>query len=103
MHLENQEQKTDSLSVRVCRIPGLPRVRIPVLAVFGTLQRNLAMAAAAEVADIVHCHTWYTHWAGCLIKQLTGAKLLLTTHSLEAAQALEGRAAGACISRKFLG
>jgi starch synthase len=34
-------------------------------------------------ADIVHCHTWYSHLAGCLVKQLTGAKLVLTTHSLE--------------------
>ncbi|HMB91082.1 MAG TPA: glycogen synthase, partial [Rhodothermales bacterium] len=31
----------------------------------------------------VHGHTWYSHWAGCLVKQLTGAKLVLTTHSLE--------------------
>lgn len=50
---------------------------------FGALQRNLAMAGAAVPTDIAHCHTWYTHWAGCLIKQLTGAKLVLTTHSLE--------------------
>ena len=50
---------------------------------FGTLQRNLAMAAAVKRADIVHCHTWYSHWAGCLVKQLTGARLVLTTHSLE--------------------
>ena len=33
--------------------------------------------------DIVHPHTWYTHLAGCLMKQLTGARLVLTTHSLE--------------------
>ncbi len=33
--------------------------------------------------DVVHCHTWYTHLAGCLVKQLTGARLVLTTHSLE--------------------
>lgn len=50
---------------------------------FGALQRNLAMAGAATPTDIAHCHTWYAHWAGCLIKQLTGAKLVLTTHSLE--------------------
>ena len=50
---------------------------------FDTLQRNLQMAAAARNADIVHCHTWYSHWAGCLVRQLTGAPLVLTTHSLE--------------------
>lgn len=50
---------------------------------FDTLQRNLQMAAAVRNADIVHCHTWYSHWAGCLVRQLTGAPLVLTTHSLE--------------------
>ena len=48
-----------------------------------TLQRNLVMAGSVAEADVVHCHTWYSHWAGCLVKQLAGAKLVLTTHSLE--------------------
>jgi len=48
-----------------------------------TLQRDLIMAGKVGAADIVHCHTWYTHFAGCLVKQLQGAKLVLTTHSLE--------------------
>ncbi|MDQ3459111.1 MAG: glycogen synthase [Deinococcota bacterium] len=48
-----------------------------------TVQRNLVMAGLVGEADIVHCHTWYTHLAGCLVKQLSGAKLVLTTHSLE--------------------
>ena len=45
--------------------------------------RDLAMAGAAEAPDIVHCHTWYTHLAGCIARPLTGARLALTTHSLE--------------------
>lgn len=48
-----------------------------------TLLRDLYMAGLAEEADIVHCHTWYSHFAGCLVKQLAGARLVLTTHSLE--------------------
>jgi alpha-maltose-1-phosphate synthase len=47
------------------------------------LARNLAMAGAVEAQDVVHCHTWYTHLAGCLARPLTGARLVLTTHSLE--------------------
>lgn len=47
------------------------------------LVRNLAMVGAAEAPDIVHCHTWYSHLAGCLARPLTGARLVLTTHSLE--------------------
>jgi alpha-maltose-1-phosphate synthase len=51
--------------------------------VLDTLQRDLIMAGKAGESDIVHCHTWYTHLAGCLVQQLQGAKLVLTTHSLE--------------------
>jgi len=48
-----------------------------------TLIREVAMAGSADAADIIHCHTWYTHLAGCLLKQLLGGRLVLTTHSLE--------------------
>ena len=47
------------------------------------LYRNIVMAGSVETADIVHCHTWYTHMAGCLIKQLLRIPLVVTTHSLE--------------------
>ena len=48
-----------------------------------TMLRDLVMAGTLADVDVVHCHTWYTHLAGCLVKQLTGARLVLTTHSLE--------------------
>jgi starch synthase len=48
-----------------------------------TMVRNLEMAGMLKDIDVVHCHTWYTHLAGCLVKQFTGARLVLTTHSLE--------------------
>jgi alpha-maltose-1-phosphate synthase len=47
------------------------------------LARDLAMVGAVDAPDIVHCHTWYSHLAGCLAAPLTGARLVLTTHSLE--------------------
>jgi len=53
------------------------------LKVFDVLLRNLFMAGVLQEADILHCHTWYTHFAGCLLKQLMGITLVLTTHSLE--------------------
>ncbi len=49
----------------------------------GALERNLMMTGVLGEVDIIHCHTWYTHLAGCLMKQLLGAPLVLTTHSLE--------------------
>lgn len=47
------------------------------------LVRDLAMVGLVEAPQIVHCHTWYTHLAGSLARPLTGARLVLTTHSLE--------------------
>jgi starch synthase len=48
-----------------------------------TLSRNITMVGSVKETDIVHCHTWYTHLAGCLIKQILDVPLVLTTHSLE--------------------
>jgi glycogen synthase len=50
---------------------------------FATLLQDLQMAGVLPPVDVVHCHTWYAHFAGCLVKQLQGAPLILTTHSLE--------------------
>jgi starch synthase len=50
---------------------------------FDALYRNLAMAGSVKDADLVHCHTWYTHLAGCLLKELLNIPLILTVHSLE--------------------
>jgi starch synthase len=50
---------------------------------FDTLQQNLVMSGMAADLDVVHCHTWYSHFAGCLVKQLQDIPLVLTTHSLE--------------------
>lgn len=40
------------------------------------------MADPAE-ADLVHCHTWYTHFGGILAQRALGIPLVITTHSLE--------------------
>ena len=50
---------------------------------FDTILRNLVMGGKASDVDIVHCHTWYSHFAGCLVQHLQQVPLVLTTHSLE--------------------
>jgi alpha-maltose-1-phosphate synthase len=71
------------------RVRGVsPPVRLPAgdprhERLLEALVRDLAMVGAVESPDIVHCHTWYSHLAGCLARPLTGARLVLTTHSLE--------------------
>ncbi len=49
----------------------------------GALGRDVAFLADPVAADLVHCHTWYTHLAGILVKLAYGIPLVVTVHSLE--------------------
>ncbi len=51
--------------------------------VFKTLSTGLHMNADTVDADVVHCHTWYSHFAGIMAKLCYGTPLVVTTHSLE--------------------
>lgn len=51
--------------------------------VFKTLSTCLHMNADPIDADVVHCHTWYAHFAGIIAKLCYGVPLVITTHSLE--------------------
>jgi starch synthase len=51
--------------------------------VFGAMGRDVAWAATDTDADVVHCHTWYSHLGGLLIRQGYGIPMVLTVHSLE--------------------
>ena len=55
----------------------------PLRPVFGAFERNIRMAATDVDADVVHCHTWYSHFGGITVKLAYGIPLVLTTHSLE--------------------
>lgn len=50
---------------------------------YNAMTRNIAMSAAMEGFDLVHCHTWYSHFAGILARTVHQIPLVLTTHSLE--------------------
>ncbi len=70
------------------RVRGVGPVAVPVqdprhARLFDAFGRDLAMAGAADAPDVVHCHTWYAALAGLVAKPLAGARLVLTTHSLE--------------------
>ena len=51
--------------------------------VFGSAQRGLDFNSFGIDADLVHCHTWYTHLGGIVAKLTYGVPLVITTHSLE--------------------
>jgi glycogen synthase len=51
--------------------------------VFGAMARDIAWAGTDVDADIVHCHTWYSHLGGILVRQGYGIPMAITVHSLE--------------------
>lgn len=55
----------------------------PLRSVFGAVRRCTDFNTANIDADLVHCHTWYTHFGGILAKMNYGLPLVITTHSLE--------------------
>jgi glycogen synthase len=55
----------------------------PLRSAFGALQRSLDFNTNEIQADVVHCHTWYSHWGGILAKLNYGIPLVVTVHSLE--------------------
>ncbi len=54
-----------------------------VKSVFQSFDRGIRWNAQPIDAQVVHCHTWYTHFGGILAKMAYGIPLVVTTHSLE--------------------
>ena len=55
----------------------------PLRSVFGAVRRCTDFNTTNIDADLVHCHTWYSHFGGVLAKLNYGIPLVITTHSLE--------------------
>lgn len=72
------------------RIKGYPfglgtysRVDNKLKGALDTLEANMVTLTDPIDADVAHCHTWYSHFAGILTKISYGIPLVVTTHSLE--------------------
>lgn len=55
----------------------------PLTSVFGAVRRCTDFNTTKIDADVVHCHTWYSHFGGILAKLNYGIPLVITVHSLE--------------------
>ena len=55
----------------------------PLRSALAAASRCVDFNTTAITADLVHCHTWYTHLGGILAKLNYGLPLVLTVHSLE--------------------
>jgi glycogen synthase len=81
----DQDSKEGSLSVKGFPYdnPVFDDANDQLKAVFKTLSTGLHMNADVIDADVIHCHTWYAHFAGIIAKLCYGIPLVITTHSLE--------------------
>lgn len=55
----------------------------PLRSAFGAVRRCTDFNTMNIDADLVHCHTWYSHLGGILAKKNYGLPLVITVHSLE--------------------
>jgi starch synthase len=55
----------------------------PLQSVFGAVRRCTDFNTTNIDADLVHCHTWYSHFGGILAKLNYGIPFVITVHSLE--------------------
>jgi len=81
----DQNQNSGSLSVKGFPYdnPNFKDSNSKLKAVFQSLSTGIHMNAEESDADVVHCHTWYAHFAGIVAKLCYGIPLVITTHSLE--------------------
>ncbi|HTD78797.1 MAG TPA: glycogen synthase [Chloroflexota bacterium] len=79
------DQRLDDGRLRVRGYPEPSGMTAPsyLRPVFGAMARDVAWAGDGVDADVVHCHTWYSHLGGILIRQGYGIPLVITVHSLE--------------------
>jgi len=80
----DQEQKAENLTVQGFGVNSAAYACPKQLrGVFESVQRGLDFNTLGVDADLVHCHTWYTHLGGILAKLTYGLPLVVTVHSLE--------------------
>ncbi|HAT80464.1 MAG TPA: glycogen synthase, partial [Flavobacterium sp.] len=81
----DQNEDTDAMHVRgiSSSLTKMVDDANPHIKMFHNMSRNVEMSQATPDADVIHCHTWYTHLAGIFTRELLQSPLILTTHSLE--------------------
>lgn len=81
----NQLEEKDAMNIIGIQssLTKMEDVTNPHIKMFNNLSKNVEMSQHTLLADVIHCHTWYTHLAGIFSRELLQVPLILTTHSLE--------------------
>ncbi len=79
-----QREEMRNLEVRGFGL-GTPEMSCPkpLQSPLGAARRCIDFNGAGMDADLVHCHTWYTHLGGITAKLNYGLPMVITVHSLE--------------------
>jgi alpha-maltose-1-phosphate synthase len=78
-HIEQRNLKVTGYGLDTSRFT-CPK---PLRSAFGAVRRCIDFNTTNIDADLVHCHTWYSHFGGILAKKNYGLPLVITVHSLE--------------------
>ena len=81
----DQNTKRGRLKIKGYEEPNTARWTCPkkLASAFSAVRRCVDFNTTQIDADLVHCHTWYSHFGGILAKKNYGIPLVITTHSLE--------------------
>jgi alpha-maltose-1-phosphate synthase len=81
----DQNTKRGRLKIKGYEEPNTARWTCPkkLASAFSAVRRCVDFNTTQIDADLVHCHTWYSHFGGILAKRNYGIPLVITTHSLE--------------------
>ena len=80
----DQNERIGDIEVRGFGV-GTPEMSCPkpLQSPLGAARRCVDFNGSGITADLVHCHTWYTHLGGIMAKLNYGIPLVITVHSLE--------------------
>lgn len=81
----DQDSESENLKVKGHDLENFVSEDCPknLQGLMATLGKCLSFNMDPVDADVVHCHTWYSHFGGILAKLIYGKKLFITVHSLE--------------------
>ena len=80
---QNIEQENPSVEGYDYEDPAFAKADSQLKALLQTVSTGVHMNIKPVDADVTHCHTWYSHFAGIMAKLCYGTPLVVTTHSLE--------------------
>ncbi len=81
----DQDVEANNLRVKGYPFGGQTYARVDkkLKGALDTFETNMLSLTDPVDANVVHCHTWYAHFAGILAKLSYDIPLVVTTHSLE--------------------